>query len=186
MVSFTTRTVHDWYHLCMPSTPSNPRTGGVAFLLAQLGQHATTLFAERIAVLELTPPQAGILRAISSEPGRSQQALSEQLALLPSRMVVFVDDLEDRGYVERRRHATDRRQHALFLTPSGEELMRQLSALARQHEQQLTAGLTAEQRATLMELLSTVATRQGIVPGVHPGYRSLSRAAANEAPAPPG
>jgi DNA-binding MarR family transcriptional regulator len=147
----------------------------VAFLLAQLGQHATGLFAERIAALNLNPPQAGILRAISIEPGRSQQALSEQLGLLPSRVVSFVDDLEERGLVERRRNPTDRRQHALYLAPAGEDLMRELSVVGRQHEQQITAGLTAEQRATLLELLSAVVARQGLTPGVHPGYRSLGR-----------
>jgi DNA-binding MarR family transcriptional regulator len=155
----------------------------VAFLLAQLGQHATGLFAERVAALNLNPPQAGILRAISFAPGRSQQALSEQLGLLPSRVVAFVDDLEERGLVERRRNPTDRRQHALYLTPAGEELMRELAVVGRQHEQQITAGLTAEQRATLMELLSAVVARQGLTPGVHPGYRSLGRATESDAKA---
>lgn len=179
-------TVRCWYRDRVATTPNDRRTGGVAFLLAQLGQHATVLFAERIAALDLNPPQAGILRAISIEPGRSQQALSEQLGLLPSRVVAFVDDLEGRGYVERRRNPTDRRQHALYLTPSGEELMRELSVLARQHEQQITAGLNAEQRATLMELLSAVVARQGLTPGVHPGYRSLGRTMESQTKAPPG
>ena len=76
----------------------------MAFLLAQLGHHAAAKFAEQIATIDLTPPQAGILRAIASEPGRSQQALSAQLGLLPSRVVAYVDELEDRGYVERRRN----------------------------------------------------------------------------------
>jgi hypothetical protein len=34
----------------------------------------------------------------------------------------------------------------------------------------------------LMELLTTMAARQGLVPGVHPGYRSMGRA--NEDPSP--
>jgi DNA-binding MarR family transcriptional regulator len=97
--------------------------------------------------------------------------------------VAFVDDLEERGLVERRRNPTDRRQHALYLTPAGEELMRELAVVGRQHEQQITAGLTAEQRATLMELLSAVVARQGLTPGVHPGYRSLGRATESDAKA---
>ena len=81
--------------------PNNDREDGVAFLLAQIGHHAAGLFAERMEQLDLTPPHAGILRAIAAEPGRSQQALSRQLGLLPSRVVAYVDELEDRGYVER-------------------------------------------------------------------------------------
>jgi DNA-binding MarR family transcriptional regulator len=121
----------------------------VAFLLAQLGHHAAERFSERIATLGLTPPQAGILRAIDSAPGRSQQALSTELQLLPSRVVAFVDDLENSGYLERRPNPEDRRQYALYLTADGKELMRKLSRLARQHERALTAGLDESQRDRL-------------------------------------
>jgi len=147
----------------------------VAFLLAQLGHHAATLFAEQVAAIELSPPQAGILRAIAAEPGRSQQALSAQLGMLPSRIVVYVDELEERGYVERRRNPDDRRLHALHLTAAGKRLMRKLSELAHQHELRLTAALDPEQYSALRALLSTVAREQGLKPHVHPGYRTLAR-----------
>ena len=155
---------------------SSPKAGdGVAFLLAQLGHHAATLFAEHMASLGLTPPHAGILRAIAAEPGRSQQALSAQLGLLPSRVVAYVDELEDRGYVERRRNPDDRRLHALHLTPAGKKLLTRIADLARRHERRLTAGLDAAQRETLRELLAVVAQREGLTPHVHPGFRTLGR-----------
>jgi DNA-binding MarR family transcriptional regulator len=164
----------------VPAASTQHRKDGVAFLLAQLGQHATNLFAERIAPLGLTPPHAGILRAIGKNPGRSQQALSGHLGLLPSRVVAYVDELEDRGYVERRRNPGDRRLHALHLTEAGEELMGRLSELFRQHERAVTAGLDAQQRAALNDLLATLAQHQGLTPGVHPGFRALGRAGARQ------
>jgi len=154
------------------STPSD-RPDGVAFLLAQLGHHAASLFAEQVATIELTPPHAGILRAIAAEPGRSQQALSARLGMLPSRVVVYVDELEERGYVERRRNPDDRRLHALYLTAAGKRLMRKLSELARQHELRFAATLDPEQYSTLRGLLVRVAEKQGLTPHVHPGYRAL-------------
>ncbi|HEY3996146.1 MAG TPA: MarR family transcriptional regulator [Mycobacterium sp.] len=151
------------------------RADGIAFLLAQLGHHATTLFAERVATLGLTPPHAGILRAIAAEPGRSQQALSTQLGMLPSRVVVYVDELEERGFLERRANPKDRRLYALHLTAAGKKLLRKLSQLARQHELELTSALDPEQYSALRGLLSTVAKQQGLTPHVHPGYRTLAR-----------
>ena len=151
------------------------RTDGVAFLLAQLGHHAATLFAEQVATVGLTPPHAGILRAIAAEPGRSQQALSAQLGMLPSRVVVYVDELQERGYVERRANPNDRRLYALHLTAAGKRLMRKLSRLAREHEVQLTSALEPEQYDVLRGLLTTVAQQQGLTPHVHPGYRTLTR-----------
>ena len=150
------------------------RPDGIAFLLAQLGHHATTLFAEHVATIGLTPPHAGILRAIGAEPGRSQQALSTQLRMLPSRVVVYVDELEERGFLERRANPKDRRLYALHLTASGKRLMRKLSQLARQHELQLTSALDPEQYSALRGLLATVAQQQGLTPHVHPGYRTLA------------
>ena len=156
-------------------SPTSKYPGGVAFLLAQLGHHAAEKFSERIAAIDLTPPQAGILRAIATQPGRSQQALSTQLGLLPSRVVAFVDELEDRGYIERRANPDDRRQYALYLTPAGKELMAKLSRLARQHDRVTTSGLSESERAQLRELLAALAAEQGLTPGIHPGYRRLGR-----------
>jgi DNA-binding MarR family transcriptional regulator len=147
----------------------------VAFLLSQLGHRSASVFADLIASIDLTPPHAGILRVIAAEPGRSQQALSGQLGLLPSRVVAYVDELEDLGYVERRRNPDDRRLHALYLTPSGKKALSKIGELGRQHERLMTAGLDSEQRDTLRQLLAAIAERQGLTPHVHPGYRTLGR-----------
>jgi DNA-binding MarR family transcriptional regulator len=129
-----------------------------------------------MTAVDLTPPHAGILRAIAASPGGSQQALAGQLGLLPSRVVAYVDELEDSGYVERRRNPDDRRLHALYLTTPGKKLMGKISDLARQHERSITAGLDAGQRATLRELLALLAQERGLTPHVHPGFRTLGRA----------
>jgi DNA-binding MarR family transcriptional regulator len=150
--------------------------GNVAFLLSQLGHRSASVFSDLIASIDLTPPHAGILRAIAAEPGRSQQALSGQLELLPSRVVAYVDELEDRGYVERRRNPNDRRLHALYVTAAGKKVMAKIGELARQHERLMTAGLDVDQRDMLRQLLSVVAEHQGLTPHVHPGFRNLGRA----------
>lgn len=153
----------------------NGRPDTVAFLLAQLGHRAATQFAEQMATIELTPPLAGILRAIGSQPGLSQQSLSTQLSLLPSRVVAYVDDLEERGYVERRRNPDDRRLHALFLSAAGKKALRRIGELARRHDDGMTAGLNAKQRHDLHTLLQILADQQGLTPHVHPGFRNLGR-----------
>ncbi len=157
----------------MPST--EPARLGVAFLLAQLGSHATERFAARVAGLGLSPAHAGLLRAIATNPGDSQQALGRLLGLQPARMVGYVDDLEQRGLVERRRNPTDRRLYALHLTAVGEQTMRRIAQLSRSHEAEICAGLDDTERDALRELLGRIADKQGLTPGVHPGYRHLGR-----------
>ncbi|WP_035865467.1 MarR family winged helix-turn-helix transcriptional regulator [Kitasatospora cheerisanensis] len=147
--------------------------GGAAFLLAQLGAHAAERFAQRIAELDLTPAQAGLLRLLVQNPGRSQRELADALGMPPSRFVPFADGLEQRGLIERRRNAEDRRLYALHLTDQGLALLGRLRDTALAHEQDVTQSLTPEEHAQLTALLTRIAAQQQLTPGVHPGYRTL-------------
>jgi len=146
----------------------------IAFLVAQLGAYAADKFGERAAALDFTRPQAGLLRLISREPGLSQQAVARRLGTPPSRLVALVDDLEQRGLVERRRNPGDRRNYALHPTAAGEQAMAALSQASLEHEQAISAPLTEAERAQLSSLLGKLAAAHGLVPGIHPGYRNLS------------
>jgi DNA-binding MarR family transcriptional regulator len=156
----------------MTREPRTEGRGGVAFLLSQLGAHAAARFAHRIAELDLTPAQAGLLRTINTEPGQTQQSFAKLLGVPPSRFVLMVDALEERGIVERRRNTEDRRAYGLYLTAAGEALFADLRRVARAHEDDICRTLSTSERQTLRELLSRVAAEQGLTPGVHPGYRS--------------
>jgi DNA-binding MarR family transcriptional regulator len=119
------------------------RPTGAAFLLTQLGTHAARRFADRVSAADLTPPQAGLIRAVAGEPGRSQQALAAQLGT------------------------------PVHITEAGQELLAELGRLAAEHEADLLAPLDPQERRTLAELLGRVAAAEGLTPGVHPGYRDL-------------
>jgi len=150
-----------------------------AILLARIGAYGTKSWAARIAELGLTLVQAEILRAVADGPGRSQQAISEQLSLLPSRVVGLVDGLEDRGILTRRRNRDDRRLHALVLTEAGSVLMRELARAERAHDRDLTAGLSTQQRAGFTEALIALAEHHGLA--VYAGDRG-GAASSMEAP----
>jgi DNA-binding MarR family transcriptional regulator len=146
---------------------------GNAFLLAQFGAHAAARYAERVARLDLTPAQTGLLRLVAQDPGRSQQALASQLGVVPSKVVSLVDDLEARRLLERRRSTTDRRHYALHLTDQGQQVLAKIRTVALQHETDMMAALTDQERRQLTHLLQKIAEQQGLTPGVHPGYRNL-------------
>jgi DNA-binding MarR family transcriptional regulator len=147
---------------------------GVAFLLSQVGAHVAGRFAERVGELGLTPGHVGVLRFAAQDPGLSQQALARRLGVVPSRVVALVDDLEERGLLERRRHPADRRNHALYVSERAREQLAQVRSAVRSHEAQMTAGLTDRESEQLLTLLKKVAEAQGLSPGVHPGFRAGS------------
>jgi DNA-binding MarR family transcriptional regulator len=108
--------------------------GQPAFLLAQLGAHAASQFAERLGVLELAPADAGILRLLRVAAGLSQQELAGKLQIHPSRLVAILDKLEKRGFVERRENPDDRRLYSIHLTRDGGEILQKIGRVAMEHQ----------------------------------------------------
>jgi DNA-binding MarR family transcriptional regulator len=147
--------------------------GQPAFLLAQLGAHAASQFAERLGVLGLAPPDAGILRLLRVEAGLSQQELSSKLKIHPSRLVAILDNLEKRGFVERRANPDDRRLYSLYLTKDGGQVLEKIGKVAREHQDALLSALNKDERDELATLLLRIADQQGLVRGIHPGYQRL-------------
>ena len=136
--------------------------GDFAYLLVQLGSQLARQFSERLAPLGLEPRQAGMLIRLAANEGLSQQAIGELIGLNSTRMVFLVDELEQRGLVERRRNAADRRSYALYLTAKGQDTLRQVQAAGNSHQDDIGAVLTAAERVQLTGLLRRLAAGQGI------------------------
>ena len=105
---------------------------------------------------------AGNFNDMVQEIRSNQQAIGELIGLNSTRMVFLVDELEQRGLVERRRNAADRRSYALYLTAKGRDTLRQVQAAGTSHQDDVGAVLTAAERVQLTGLLRRLAAGQGI------------------------
>jgi DNA-binding MarR family transcriptional regulator len=141
----------------------------LGYLLVQLGTAAARLFAEELAPLGLEPRQAGMLFRLAAHQGQSQQALGDLIGLNSTRMVFLVDELEERGLVERRRNEADRRSHALYLTEAGWAAVHGAGQAAARQESLLSAPLDPAERAQLAGLLRRLAEGQGLTERALPG-----------------
>jgi MarR family transcriptional regulator, temperature-dependent positive regulator of motility len=83
-----------------------------------------------------------------------QQQLCEALWLDPNNCVLLLNELEDRGFIERRRDPADRRRHVVALTDEGHAALEHGERARESLEDQILAGLTDEERTTLRSLLS--------------------------------
>jgi DNA-binding MarR family transcriptional regulator len=146
----------------------------LAFLLSQVGVYASQRFAQRIAALDIHPPLFRVLNVVDAAEGQSQQAIGEAIEAPASRMVAIVDELEQRGLLERRPHPRDRRIRALYLTAKGRALLARGRKIAMEHEQELMRGMTQTDRKQLVALLQKIVDGQGIGRGVHPGLSGRS------------
>jgi DNA-binding MarR family transcriptional regulator len=147
------------------SPDSTPPFQAVGFVVSSVGYAVAKRFRATLAPLGLEPREFALLRAVGTAEGQSQQAIGERLQIPPSRMVAFVDGLEERSLLERRQNPHDRRTRALYLTPEGHELLERAFTLAAGLERDLCAELSDSEREQLLDLLQRVGVRVGLATG---------------------
>jgi DNA-binding MarR family transcriptional regulator len=129
----------------------------LSFLLARAGFESARRLRERLAPFGLEPRHFALLHELALEEGRSQQALADAIGIPKSGMVQIVDDMEERGFLERRR--SDRRTHALHLTRAGGRFLRETAGVALEHDAELAAPLSPAERTRLVALLGKLLAR---------------------------
>src|SRR5690349_8847170 len=141
-------------------TQANTPAVGVSFLLSQVGAHAAACFEQRLSAIGLTPQHVGLLRMLGSNAGMTQQAMSDLFGIFPSRLVVLLDELEEKKLVTRRSDPADRRRHHLHLTAAGRRSLVRIIGITRQLENDLLSSLSQSERGALAEQLRRIVSQQ--------------------------
>ena len=101
----------------------------------------------------LTPALFGLLNVIGARKGAIQQELGSAMGIDRSTMVSLIDQLESAGLAKRRPSATDRRAREIAITPKGRRLLQRSRRMISETEEEVLAGLTADERGELVSLL---------------------------------
>jgi MarR family transcriptional regulator, lower aerobic nicotinate degradation pathway regulator len=144
-----------------PTSPRLPEelVASSTFLLKRLGFAAKDRAMEAYEETDLHPYHHAVLVAVGEGSHETQGAIADALGYDKGQLVGLLDELEERGLVERRRDPNDRRRHLVDLTPEGKRALRKLRLLARQIEDEFFAPLSDEERATLHALLLRLAEK---------------------------
>jgi MarR family transcriptional regulator, lower aerobic nicotinate degradation pathway regulator len=126
------------------------RTG---FLISTLGRFSREATERALEPLGIKPHHYGMLVVLAEKGPASQQAVGEMFGIDKSSMVVFVDQLEGLGLVERRRNPENRRAYRLTLTDAGREALSEAEPLVEEVEEALLSPLGDADRERLHGLL---------------------------------
>jgi DNA-binding MarR family transcriptional regulator len=85
-----------------------------------------------------------------------QQFLAGVIGIDPRNIVPILDSLEARGLVSRETDPADRRRRVIDLTPAGQRIVAELSALGEQTERELLASVPPADQESLRRILRTV------------------------------
>ena len=129
------------------------------FLLKRLGHAAKVKSLDSYERAGLGPYHHAVLIVLDEGVRETQGSIADSLGYDRGTLVGVLDDLEERGLVERRRDPDDRRRHLVGLTADGRKELDRLRAVARQVEDDFLAVLDDAQRAELHEILLCLAAR---------------------------
>lgn len=105
------------------------------------------------------------LSFLEDHDGASQQALGEALYIDANNLVLLLNELEGAGYAERRRDPLDRRRHLVHITAKGRRALDRAERAQERVEEEVLATLSADERATLRDLLARALDKAGPGPG---------------------
>jgi DNA-binding MarR family transcriptional regulator len=128
----------------------------VGFHLRLAQQASFKAFKRRTGEDDLRPGWFAVLTLIDENPGITPIALSRASGRDKSTLTAVLRDLLRARFIVRQPMPRDRRSHALFLTPLGEEKLARLALHAARHDR-LLDEIVGARKTELIKLLRRIA-----------------------------
>lgn len=100
--------------------------------------------------------QHSFLKLVLSEPGITQDRMTNEMKFDKATTARSVKQLEDSGYIERHIDPMDRRSYHLYPTTKALEFAPVLQSILDEHNRKLAASLTEEEVKVLTSLLKRI------------------------------
>jgi DNA-binding MarR family transcriptional regulator len=129
-------------------------TERIGYMLKNAHSAVSQDFARTFAEFDIRSTHYSALSVIERNPGLKQTDVGAALKIKRANFVAICDELEERKLIVRRAIATDRRSHALHLTPRGKALLSTMHDANTRHEARLDKCIGANERPRLLRLLA--------------------------------
>jgi MarR family transcriptional regulator, transcriptional regulator for hemolysin len=138
----------------------------IGFLISDTARLMRRRFDQRARHLGLTRAQWQVLAHLQRNEGINQIGLADLLDIEAITLCRTIDRMEEGGWVERRADPNDRRARLLFLTERARPFIADMRAIAEEIYAEALAGLPADTRQTLTEILMAMRTNLSARPAL--------------------
>jgi DNA-binding MarR family transcriptional regulator len=129
----------------------------LGYLLKHAQQRLAAFTAPALAPFGITGRQLAVLMTIDDVVPLSQQDVAGRLGVDRTTMVALIDELEDKGLVQRRPDPADRRRNVVTLTETGQSTMTGAIAASDEAERRFLSNLSAAEVTSLRAALQVIA-----------------------------
>lgn len=125
-------------------------------MLGHASAVADRLVSEALAGADARKWHYALLAALQESGPGSQSALSRRTGIYSSDLVAVINELADRGHVERSPDPADRRRNVITITTQGRRHLRRLDKIVAAAQDDLLSPLSAQERDELTRVLGLV------------------------------
>ena len=131
------------------------------FVVNQVGRRMTRELNQQLQPFGVTVPQWLVLAVLWQQDGLAQNVIADLTGSDRPTLTAMLKLMTAQGLVRRDRDEEDNRYQRVYLTPAGQRLRGELPPLAVMVNEAAMAGLSPQDRATLMSLLNWVRANFG-------------------------
>lgn len=127
-----------------------------SWLLSRSAAIGQKLVADALAEVGARRTHVSVLATLAEFGPLSQADLGRRCGIDRSDMVALINELSANGQVARSPDTVDRRRNVITITETGRKHLEALRKLVEEAQHHLLGGLSAEERASLVALLTRV------------------------------
>jgi DNA-binding MarR family transcriptional regulator len=134
------------------SAENHPYEASSMILLPRLTKQVMRRSSAELLGIDLRLLMA--LSYLGDHDGAPQQELVDALCMDAKNVVLLLNELEESGYLVRRRDSEDRRRHRVHITTAGRQALERAAKAQEDIEDDVLQALDPDERATLWNLLT--------------------------------
>jgi DNA-binding MarR family transcriptional regulator len=139
-----------------PAAPPEPAPDSLGYLLKHAYLRYSEVSSQALAPYAVNGRLIAVLRTLAAHDPAPQGEVAKRMGVDRTTMVMLIDELQDKGLVQRHQDPQDRRRNVLVLTDTGAEVLRRSLETMQATERWVLRELSPDEARALRKALQVL------------------------------